>query len=118
MSQDKTGPRIIKRYQNRKLYDTEQSCYVTLDEIAEMVKDGEDVKVIDNKSGEDLTSLTLTQIIFEEEKKKKSILPLAALRNIIQSGGNRSRACATVCGRESTRFFMSRRRPNSGCKSC
>jgi polyhydroxyalkanoate synthesis repressor PhaR len=79
--------RIVKRYQNRKLYDTQNSCYVTLDEIGQMVKQGEDVKIIDNRSGDDLTSVTLTQIIFEEEKKKKSLLPLATLKNIIQSGG-------------------------------
>ena len=79
--------RIIKRYQNRKLYDTVASAYVTLDDIARMIKEGEDIKVIDNKSRKDLTSLTLTQIIFEEEKKQKSVLPLATLRRIIQSGG-------------------------------
>ncbi len=79
--------RIVKRYQNRKLYDTHNSCYVTLDEIGQMVKQGEDVKIIDNRSGDDLTSVTLTQIIFEEEKKKKSLLPLATLKNIIQTGG-------------------------------
>jgi len=79
--------RIVKRYQNRKLYDTQNSCYVTLDEIGQMVKQGEDVKIIDNRTGDDLTSVTLTQIIFEEEKKKKSLLPLATLKNIIQSGG-------------------------------
>ncbi len=81
-----TGRRVIKRYPNRKLYDTERSCYVTLDEIAAMVKEGQDVQIIDNKSNEDITSVTLTQIIYEEEKKNKSILPLSALRNIIQSG--------------------------------
>jgi len=78
--------RTIKRYQNRKLYDTSQSRYVTLNDIADMIKNGEDVKVIDNQTKEDLTSLTLTQIIFEQEKKKKSLLPLQALRQIIQSG--------------------------------
>ena len=79
-------PRVIKRYPNRKLYDTQKSCYVTLDEIANMVKGGEDVTIIDNKTNQDITSVTLTQIIFEEEKKNKSILPLSALRKIIQSG--------------------------------
>lgn len=79
--------RIVKRYQNRKLYDTHNSCYVTLDEIGQLVKAGEDVKIIDNRSGDDLTSVTLTQIIFEEEKKKQSLLPLSTLKNIIQSGG-------------------------------
>lgn len=84
---DKSEVRIIKRYQNRKLYDTHSSCYVTLDEIGQLVKEKEDVKIIDNRTGEDLTSVTLTQIIFEEEKKKKSVLPLSTLRNIIQSSG-------------------------------
>jgi polyhydroxyalkanoate synthesis repressor PhaR len=79
--------KIIKRYQNRKLYDTERSCYVTLNEIAELIKNGEDVKVVDNKSKRDLTSLTLAQIIFEEEKKRKRLLPLGLLKNIIQSSG-------------------------------
>jgi polyhydroxyalkanoate synthesis repressor PhaR len=78
--------RIIKRYANRKLYDTQHSRYVTLDQISEMIRAGDEVKVIDNKSKEDLTSVTLAQIIFEEEKKR-SFMPLLAMRNIIQSGG-------------------------------
>ena len=57
--------KVIKRYQNRKLYDTHQSCYVTLDEIAEMIMRGEDVTVVDNRTKKDITSSTLTQIIFE-----------------------------------------------------
>ncbi|HEY0190744.1 MAG TPA: polyhydroxyalkanoate synthesis regulator DNA-binding domain-containing protein [Kofleriaceae bacterium] len=79
--------RIIKRYANRKLYDTEHSRYVTLDQISEMIRNGDDVKIVDNKSKEDLTTVTLAQIIFEEEKKQRSFLPLGAMRNIIQSGG-------------------------------
>src|SRR5258706_12873991 len=79
--------RIIKRYANRKLYDTEHSRYVTLDQIREMIRSGDDVKIVDNKTKEDLTKVTLAQIIFEEEKKQRSFLPLAAMRNIIQSGG-------------------------------
>ncbi|HCF60403.1 MAG TPA: transcriptional regulator [Myxococcales bacterium] len=79
-------PKIIKRYSNRKLYDTEESRYVTLDEISEMVKAGADVKIVDNRSKEDLTSVTLAQIIFEEEKKS-SHMPLSVLRDIIRSGG-------------------------------
>ena len=77
--------KIIKRYANRKLYDTEQSAYVTLDEIKEMVRQGEDVQIIDNATKEDLTNPTLAQIIFEQEKGQKRILPLSALRAIIQS---------------------------------
>lgn len=88
MVQEASNPqRLIKRYRNRKLYDTQDSCYVTLNEIGEMIRNGDDVKVVDNRSGEDLTSITLTQIVFEEEKKHKSLLPLDALKKVIQSGG-------------------------------
>src|ERR1700755_400030 len=79
--------RIITRYANRQLYDTEHSRYVTLDQISEMIRHGDDVKIVDNKTKEDLTTVTLAQIIFEEEKKQRSFLPLNAMRNIIQSGG-------------------------------
>jgi polyhydroxyalkanoate synthesis repressor PhaR len=82
-------PRVIKRYSNRKLYDTQSSRYVTLEQIADLVRGGEDVRIVDNNTKEDLTSITLAQIIFEEEKKQKSFLPLGAMRNIIQSGGER-----------------------------
>lgn len=77
---------IIRRYQNRKLYDTSRSRYVTLSNIAEMIKEGQEVKVVDNKTKRDLTGLTLAQIIFEEEKRDRPFLPLSALRGIIQSG--------------------------------
>ncbi|MFT4705105.1 MAG: polyhydroxyalkanoate synthesis repressor PhaR [Bradymonadia bacterium] len=77
--------KLIKRYTNRKLYDTERSCYVTLDEIAEMVREGEDVRIVDNKSGEDLTTVTLAQIVYEEEKRNRKVLPLQSLRMIIQA---------------------------------
>ncbi len=86
MDKDKK-PRVIKRYQNRKLYDTYNSCYVTLDDIAKFIKAGEDITVIDNKNHDDLTCVTLTQIILEEGKKKKNLLPLSALKDIISSGG-------------------------------
>ncbi len=78
-------PKIIKRYANRKLYDTEQSCYVTLDDIAGMIRDGAEVRIVDNKTGEDLSSVTLAQIIFETEKKK-SFMPLTLLRDLVQNG--------------------------------
>lgn len=78
--------KIIKRYQNRKLYDTQQSCYVTLDDIAKMIRSNEDVMVIDNKSKNDITAATLTQIIFEAEKKAATYAPLFTLREIIQNG--------------------------------
>src|SRR5882757_4369525 len=79
-------PKVIKRYTNRKLYDTVESRYVTLDEIAQMIKGGAEVKIIDNRTKEDLTSVTLAQIIFEEEKKR-SQMPLGVLREIIRHGG-------------------------------
>jgi len=79
--------KIIKRYQNRKLYDTEESCYVTLEDISEMIKMGDDVQVVDNHSKEDLTAITLAQIILEEQRKKTNPLPLQTFREIIQSGG-------------------------------
>jgi polyhydroxyalkanoate synthesis repressor PhaR len=78
--------KIIKRYQNRKLYDTQQSCYVTLDDIAKMIRSSEDVMVIDNKTKNDITAATLTQIIFEAEKKASQYAPLFTLREIIQNG--------------------------------
>lgn len=77
--------KIIKRYQNRKLYDTQQSCYVTLDDIAKMIRTSEDVMVIDNKTKNDITAATLTQIIFEAEKKASTYAPLFTLREIIQN---------------------------------
>ncbi len=79
-------PKVIKRYTNRKLYDTVESRYVTLDEIAEMVKQGVEVKIVDNRTKEDLTSVTLAQIVFEEEKKTTR-MPLSVLREIIRRPG-------------------------------
>jgi polyhydroxyalkanoate synthesis repressor PhaR len=80
-----TTARTIKRYANRKLYDTRDSRYVTLDHIAAMVRAGDDVKVVDNTTRSDLTTATLAQIIFEEEKKAPR-LTVAGLRKIIQGG--------------------------------
>ncbi len=78
--------RLVKRYGNRKLYDTQESRYVTLDDISGYVKAGEEVRVIDNDSGEDLTAVTFAQIILEEERRKTGLLPLPILRKIIQQG--------------------------------
>jgi len=96
--------RVVKRYANRKLYDTQRSRYVTLEQIADMIRGGEDVKIVDNNSKEDLTAITLTQIIFEEEKKQ-SFLPLSALRNIIQSGANNITQVATQAGEKVRGIF-------------
>ncbi len=78
--------RLVKRYSNRKLYDTSESRYVTLDEIARWVKAGEEVKIVENESGEDLTAVTFAQIILEEERKRNGYLSLPLLRNLIQHG--------------------------------
>jgi polyhydroxyalkanoate synthesis repressor PhaR len=78
--------RLIKKYQNRKLYDTESSCYVILEDIAKMIKRGEDIKVVENNSGKEITAVILTEILYDQEKNKKSILPLTMLKNLIASG--------------------------------
>jgi polyhydroxyalkanoate synthesis repressor PhaR len=75
--------RVIKRYSNRKLYDTKDSRYVTLLQIAEMVRAGEEVQIIDNNSKEDLTEVTLAQIIYEEQKSHSRSVPLQTLKELI-----------------------------------
>src|SRR5262245_39617313 len=97
--------RVIKRYANRKLYDTQRSKYVTLDQIADMIRSGEDVKIVDNNSKEDLTTVTVAQIIFEEEKKQKSFLPLGAVKNIHQPGGQRIEELVSTAQRKVTGVF-------------
>ncbi|MFH1653997.1 MAG: polyhydroxyalkanoate synthesis regulator DNA-binding domain-containing protein [Pseudomonadota bacterium] len=79
--------KVIKRYQNRKLYDTVDSCYITLEEIGDMVRAGDELKIIDNSSQEDITAITLAQIILEEQRKKRNPLPLDTFRELIISGG-------------------------------
>jgi len=81
-----TAPRrIIKRYSNRKLYDTKDSRYVTLLQIAEMVRSGEEVQIIDNNTKEDLTEVTLAQIVYEEQKTQSRSVPLQTLKELIQA---------------------------------
>ncbi len=78
---------LIKRYPNRKLYNTDAKRYITLDTIAELIRDGNDVEVRDHETGEDLTGVTLSQIIFEREKKDSGYLPSVLLTNLIRTGG-------------------------------
>ena len=80
--------RIIKRYENRKLYDTEDRRYVSLEEIARLIRQGIDVKVIDMPTDQDITSQTLTQIILEEGKKGRPLLSKEVLHEIIRWGNN------------------------------
>src|SRR5438874_8917999 len=83
--------RLVKRYGNRKLYDTSESRYVTLEEIGRWVKAGEEVKILENDSGDDLTAVTFAQIILEEERRKSGLLSLPMLRDIIRHGEAASR---------------------------
>src|ERR1044071_2310545 len=97
--------KIIKRYQNRKLYDTHESSYVTLDEIAKMIKGGEDLRVIDNKTKNDITASTLTQLLYESEKKAKTQPSVDLLKEIIRHGdGSFSGFIQAKMGSELARF--------------
>lgn len=78
--------RLIKRYESRKLYDTEESRYVSLDEIASWVREGQEVRVVDNATEADVTSQTLTQIILEEGRKGTSLLPSDLLHELVRMG--------------------------------
>lgn len=81
-------PTVIKKYANRRLYNTGTSTYVTLDDLAEMVKSEEDFVVIDAKSGDDITRSVLTQIIFEQENRGPNLLPVNFLRQLIRFYGD------------------------------
>jgi len=79
---------VIKRYPNRKLYDTEAKRYITLDGIAELIREGAEVQVVDHTTDEDLTAVTLTQIIFEQEKRNSGFLPKSVLTGLVRAGGD------------------------------
>jgi polyhydroxyalkanoate synthesis repressor PhaR len=97
--------KIIKRYQNRKLYDTHESSYVTLDEIAKMIKNGEDLRVIDNKTKNDITAATLTQLLYESERRAKTQPSVELLKEIIRHGdGSFSGFIQAKLGSEWARF--------------
>lgn len=83
-----SGTVIIKKYNNRRLYDTESSRYITINQVADMVKGMKDVKVIDANSEEDVTAYILTQIVLEEAKSKKALLPVPLLHMLIRYGDN------------------------------
>jgi len=87
-SSDGSGTVIIKKYANRRLYNTETSSYITLDHLAQMTRDGRDFKVIDAKSEEDITHNVLTQIIMEEENRGQTMLPVNFLRQLISLYGD------------------------------
>jgi len=79
-----TEARIIKRYQNRKLYDTHQSCYVTLEEIAQIIREGHEIQVIDNKTKNDITYITQIQLLFDQEKKSTRAGDVELLKRVIR----------------------------------
>ena len=85
-------PTIIKKYANRRLYHTGTSSYVTLDDLARMVKEGEDFTVTDAKTGEEITRAVLGQIIFEQENRGQHLLPIAFLRQLIRFYGDQMQA--------------------------
>ena len=89
---DGTGTVIIKKYANRRLYNTESSSYITLDHLAQMTRDGRDFKVIDAKSEDDITHSVLTQIIMEEENRGQTMLPVNFLRQLISLYGDSMQA--------------------------
>lgn len=78
--------RLIKRYGSRKLYDTEESRYVSLEDIAAWIREGQEIRVVDNRTGDDVTGQTLTQIISEEGRRGSSFLPSELLHEIIRLG--------------------------------
>jgi polyhydroxyalkanoate synthesis repressor PhaR len=82
---------VIKKYDNRKLYDTKRSAYVTLDDLAKMVRSNQDFIVVENKTKIDITALTLMQIAFENEKRAPEYMPIPTLREIIQKSGSISK---------------------------
>ncbi len=78
----------IKRYPNRKLYNTATKKYITLNGISELIRAGDDVQIVDYTTNENLTAVTLTQIIFEQEKKRGGFLPTSVLTGLVQAGGD------------------------------
>src|SRR5580692_4787672 len=89
---------LIKKYENRRLYDATNSRYVNLDEVAKMMQNGDSVRVVDSTTGEDITRLILTQIIVEDAKAPDSSFPLDVLRQMVIASGK--------AGQESTLKYM------------
>jgi polyhydroxyalkanoate synthesis repressor PhaR len=85
-------PIIIKKYANRRLYNTRSSSYITLDDLARMTREGIDFQVLDAKTGSDITHQILTQIIMEEESHGEQMLPISFLRQLISMYGNSMQA--------------------------
>lgn len=86
------GPVIVKKYANRRLYNTETSSYITLEHLAAMTREGRDFKVVDAKTDDDITHSVLTQIIMEEEQRGQTMLPVSFLRQLIALYGDSMQA--------------------------
>ena len=91
-ARDGTSPIIIKKYANRRLYNTDTSAYITLDDLAKMTRDGREFQVVDAKTGEDITHNVLTQIIMDEEGRGQTMLPAGFLRQLISMYGDSMQA--------------------------
>jgi polyhydroxyalkanoate synthesis repressor PhaR len=89
---------VIKRYPNRKLYDTEAGRYITLEDVAALICRGHEVQVVDHVTGEDLTVLTLAQVILEQARRREGGLPLSVLAGLIRAGGDLSKTVTLVHG--------------------
>ena len=108
--------RLIKRYESRKLYDTEESRYVSLDEIAEWIRTGQEVQVVDNGTGADVTAQTLTQIILDEGTKGTALLPTRAAARA--GPGRRARRSPPASSRSSTASTVCSRPRSTGSGRC
>jgi len=86
-SQAQPPPRLIKKYSNRKLYDTTSRHYITLDQIGELVRQGDNIQVMDRSTGEDLTAVTLSQVVLENERKKHGAIPESVLQQLVRGPG-------------------------------
>ena len=97
--------RLIKRYESRKLYDTEESRYVSLEELAEWIREGHDVRVVDNASGADVTAQMLTQIILDEGRKGTAFLPSELLHELVRAGQKAVETGVEEMHQKMNRFF-------------
>lgn len=103
-------PVVVKKYANRRLYNTETSCYITLDTLALMVRNGRDFAVFDAKTGEDITRSVLTQIIVEEENKGRAMLPINFLRQLIGFYGGTMQTALPPFLEQATGYFASQQK--------
>jgi polyhydroxyalkanoate synthesis repressor PhaR len=91
MQDNLSGHVVIKKYSNRRLYDTKHKKYVTLDEIGALIREGSEIKVVDTQTGEDISKLILIQVVLESEKNKEDILPVSFLHMLIKYGNKIAR---------------------------